>query len=122
MTLMPILLAALILLPRSLGFHGARSAQVAAQSRNFAPRCHQSCPALRAACDDVVGAGRGWILGPVVQMLSTLRLPKSAAGHVSQVKDRRVLAKNDTILNRSRFAKFGIPVTQTFTTMRRVPA
>lgn len=77
---------------------------------------------LRAEADDVVGVGTGQISGPTVQMLYALRLPKSAGGHVLQVNDWMVLAENGTILNRSRFTKFGIPVAQLFATMRRVPA
>jgi hypothetical protein len=55
-------------------------------------------------------------------MLYNLRLPKSSGGHVLQVTDWMILAENGTILNRSQFTKFGIPVAQLFATMRRVNA
>jgi hypothetical protein len=77
---------------------------------------------LRAEADDVVGTGTGHISGPAVQMLYNLRLPKSSGGHVLQVTDWMILAENGTILNRSQFTKFGIPVAQLFATMRRVNA
>lgn len=77
---------------------------------------------LRAEADDLVGTGTGRIAGPAVQMLYNLRLPKSAGGHVLRVTDWMILAENGTILNRSQFTKFGIPVAQLFATMRRVNA
>lgn len=75
---------------------------------------------LRAEADDVVGIGQGRVAGSAVQMLYKLRLPKSAGGHVLDVIDWMVLAENGTILNRSQFTKFGLPVAQLFATMRRV--
>lgn len=77
---------------------------------------------LRAEADDVVGTGQGRIAGPAVQLLYALRLPKSAGGHVLKVTDWMILAENGTILNRSQFTKFGIPVAQLFATMRKVAA
>lgn len=77
---------------------------------------------LRAEADDVVGTGTGQIAGPAVQMLYKLRLPQSAGGHVLKVTDWMILAENGTILNRSQFTKFGIPVAQLFATMRKVAA
>ena len=77
---------------------------------------------LQAEADDLAEVGAGQISGPTVQMLYRLRLPASAGGHVVSVVDWMVLMENGSILNRSRFYKFGIPVAELVATLRRVPA
>lgn len=75
---------------------------------------------LQAQADDLAGLGTGQISGPAVQMRYRLRLPASAGGHVVSVVDWMVLMENGSILNRSRFYKFGIPVAELVATLRRV--
>lgn len=77
---------------------------------------------LQAEADDLAEGGAGQLSGPSVQMLYRLRLPASAGGHVVSVVDWMVLMENGSILNRSRFYKFGIPVAELVATLRRVPA
>ena len=77
---------------------------------------------LRAEADDVVGAGRGSVSGPAVQMLYDLRLPATSGGHVVSVTDWMYLTDNGTILNRSQFRKFGVKVAELVATMRPVSA
>lgn len=77
---------------------------------------------LQAEADDLAEVGAGQVSGPTVQMLYRLRLPASAGGHVVSVVDWMVLMENGSILNRSRFYKFGIPVAELVATMRRVSA
>lgn len=74
---------------------------------------------LQAEADDLAGLGAGQISGPAVQMRYRLRLPASAGGHVVSVVDWMLLVENGSILNRSRFYKFGIPVAELVATMRR---
>lgn len=75
---------------------------------------------MRAEADDLVGAGRGTIAGPAVQLLYNIRLPADAGGHVLNVTDWMYLTQNGTIMNRSQFRKFGIKVAELVATMRKV--
>ena len=77
---------------------------------------------LRTEADDLVGAGSGQTAGPVLRLLYRLRLPATAGGHVVDVTDWLYLMDNGTIMNRSRFTKWGIPVGELVATMRRVAA
>ncbi len=77
---------------------------------------------ITATAADVVGAGRGQVAGPAVQMLYDIRLPEAAGGHVLRVIDWMYRAENGTIINRSQFRKFGIKVAELVATMRQVPA
>lgn len=76
--------------------------------------------AILAEADDLAGAGHGRVEGPAVQMKYRLRLPEDAGGHVLHVNDWMYLMENGSIINRSRFSKFGIPVAELVATMRRV--
>lgn len=75
---------------------------------------------MRAEADDLIGAGRGTIAGPSVQLLYNIRLPADAGGHVLNVTDWMYLTQNGTIMNRSQFRKFGIKVAELVATMRQV--
>lgn len=76
---------------------------------------------LRATAVDLVGAGRGVISGPAVQMRYKLRLPPEAGGYVITATDWMYLLDGGTIINRSLFTKFGLPVGELVATMRKVP-
>ena len=77
---------------------------------------------LKAEADDLVGTGKGFVAGPIVQMLYNIRLPAASGGHVLKVNDWMYLAENGTIMNRSQFTKFGITVAELVATMRPMPA
>ncbi len=77
---------------------------------------------MQAEADDLIGAGRGTIAGPAVQLLYNIRLPADAGGHVLNVTDWMYLTQNGTIMNRSQFRKFGIKVAELVATMRKVSA
>ena len=77
---------------------------------------------LRTEADDLVGAGSGQTAGPVLRLWYRLRLPATAGGHVVDVTDWLYLMDNGTIMNRSRFTKWGIPVGELVATIRKVVA
>ncbi len=76
---------------------------------------------IRAEADDLVGTGTGRQAGPGVLLRYRLRLPGASVGHVLDVTDWMYLIENGTIMNRSQFRKFGIPVAELVATMRRKP-
>ena len=76
--------------------------------------------AILAEADDLAGTGAGRVKGPAVQMKYRLRLPAEAGGHVLAVTDWMYLMENGTIMNRSQFRKFGLPVAELIATMRKV--
>ena len=65
-------------------------------------------------------SGSGAQKGPAVQMCYKIKLDASAGGHVLNVIDWMYLMENGTIMNRSQFRKFGIPVAELIATMRKV--
>ncbi|WP_435256820.1 DUF3833 domain-containing protein [Thioclava sp. FR2] len=73
-----------------------------------------------ATAPDVVGEGKGVASGPAVQMVYRIKLDEKAGGHVLSVTDWMYLMENGTIMNRSQFRKFGLPVAELVATMRRV--
>ncbi len=73
-----------------------------------------------ADAPDLVGSGSGTQSGPAVQMKYRIKLDASAGGHELNVIDWMYLMENGTIMNRSQFRKFGIPVAELIATMRRV--
>ena len=75
---------------------------------------------IRADAPDLVGSGTGTQMGPAVQMRYRIKLDRSAGGHVLNVTDWMYLMENGTIMNRSQFRKFGIPVAELIATMRKV--
>ena len=75
---------------------------------------------IRADAPDLVGTGTGTQKGPAVQMLYKIKLDPSAGGHELNVIDWMYLMENGTIMNRSQFRKFGIPVAELIATMRKV--
>ena len=77
---------------------------------------------IKAEADDLVGAGSGQSAGPALRLLYRLRLPATAGGHVVDVTDWLYLMENGTIMNRSRFSKWGITVGELVATIRRVAA
>ena len=77
---------------------------------------------LRTEADDLVGAGSGQAAGSALRLLYRLRLPATAGGHVVDVTDWLYLMENGTIINRSRFRKWGVPVGELVATIRRVAA
>jgi hypothetical protein len=74
---------------------------------------------IRAEAADVVGTGTGRQQGSAVLLNYRLRLPASAGGHVLDTTDWMYLTPNGSIMNRSQFRKFGIPVAELVATMRR---
>ena len=75
---------------------------------------------IRADAPDLVGSGTGTQAGPAVQMKYRIKLDASAGGHELNVIDWMYLMENGTIMNRSQFRKFGIPVAELIATMRKV--
>ena len=75
---------------------------------------------IRADAPDLVGTGTGTQHGPAVQMKYRIKLDASAGGHELNVIDWMYLMENGTIMNRSQFRKFGIPVAELIATMRKV--
>ena len=77
---------------------------------------------IDATAADVVGLGTGQAKGAAVVLRYRIRLTREAGGHVLDVVDWMYLMDNGTIMNRSRFSKFGVTVAELVATMRRVPA
>jgi Protein of unknown function (DUF3833) len=75
---------------------------------------------IRADAPDLVGTGTGTQKGPAVQMCYRIKLDASAGGHELNVIDWMYLMENGSIMNRSQFRKFGIPVAELIATMRKV--
>ena len=75
---------------------------------------------IRADAPDLVGTGSGTQAGAAVQMKYRIKLDASAGGHELNVIDWMYLMENGTIMNRSQFRKFGIPVAELIATMRKV--
>ncbi|SIO51395.1 Protein of unknown function [Rhodovulum sp. ES.010] len=73
---------------------------------------------IRAEAPDVVGAGEGVQKGSAVHLRYRIRLPEDSGGHVLDTIDWMYLMDNGTIMNRSQFRKFGIPVAELVATMR----
>lgn len=73
-----------------------------------------------ADAPDLVGSGSGTQQGPAVQMKYRIKLDASAGGHELNVIDWMYLMENGTIMNRSQFRKFGLPVAELIATMRKV--
>jgi len=78
--------------------------------------------AIRAEAPDVVGVGTGRQAGSAVLLSYRIKLADSAGGHVLDTTDWMYLTPNGTIMNRSQFRKFGIPVAELVATMRRKQA
>lgn len=78
--------------------------------------------AIRAEAADVVGVGTGRQTGSAVMLRYRIKLAESAGGHVLDTTDWMYLTPNGTIMNRSEFRKFGIPVAELVATMRRKDA
>ena len=76
--------------------------------------------AVSADAPDVIGTGIGTQMGSAVQMKYRIKLDASAGGHVLDVTDWMYLMENGTIMNRSQFRKFGLPVAELIATMRKV--
>jgi hypothetical protein len=74
---------------------------------------------IRAEADDVVGTGTGHQSGSAVRLSYKLRLAPETGGHVLDTTDWMYLTPNGTIMNRSQFRKFGLPVAELVATMRR---
>lgn len=75
---------------------------------------------IRATAPDLVGTGSGTQKGLAVQMRYRIKLDASAGGHELNVIDWMYLMENGTIMNRSQFRKFGLPVAELIATMRKV--
>ena len=77
---------------------------------------------ITALADDIAGEGRGWQSGPAVLLRYRIRLEEDSGGHVLDATDWMYLTPAGTIVNRSRFRKFGITVAELVATMRRKEA
>ena len=77
---------------------------------------------IKADADDLVTPGSGQMSGSAVQLKYRIRLPEESGGHVLDTVDWMYLAPNGTVMNRSQFRKFGIPVAELVATMRKVDA
>ena len=77
---------------------------------------------IKADADDLVEPGHGQMTGSAVQLKYRIRLPEDSGGHVLDTVDWMYLAPNGTVMNRSQFRKFGIPVAELVATMRKVDA
>lgn len=75
---------------------------------------------IKADADDLVTPGSGQMSGSAVQLKYRIRLPEESGGHVLDTVDWMYLAPNGTVMNRSQFRKFGIPVAELVATMRKV--
>lgn len=75
---------------------------------------------IKAEADDLVAPGHGQVRGAAVELHYRIKLPDDAGGHVLDTVDWMYLAPNGTVVNRSQFRKFGIPVAELVATMRRV--
>lgn len=73
---------------------------------------------IRAEAPDVVGTGEGVQKGSAVHLRYRIRLPEDSGGHVLDTVDWMYLMENGTIMNRSQFRKFGIPVAELVATLR----
>jgi len=77
---------------------------------------------IRADAPDVIGVGTGRQAGSAVILQYRIKLAESAGGHVLDTTDWMYLTPNGSIMNRSQFRKFGIPVAELVATMRRKDA
>jgi hypothetical protein len=77
---------------------------------------------IMADAADLVGTGTGTQHGPAVQMRYRIKLDDAAGGHELNVIDWMYLMENGTIMNRSQFRKFGLPVAELIATLRKVAA
>ena len=75
-----------------------------------------------AEADDIVGTGRGTVVGPTVRLIYRIILPEEAGGHTLDVTDWMYLTENGTIINRSQFRKFGLKVAELIATIRPDPS
>jgi hypothetical protein len=75
--------------------------------------------AIRAEAADLVGVGTGRQHGSAVRLNYRIRLAESAGGHVLDTTDWMYLTPNGSIMNRSQFRKFGLPVAELVATMRQ---
>lgn len=75
---------------------------------------------ILADAADVVGTGTGSQHGAAVQLRYRIKLDAAAGGHELNVIDWMYLMDNGTIMNRSQFRKFGIPVAELIATLRKV--
>jgi len=73
---------------------------------------------IRATAPDVVGEGSGVQKGSGVRLTYRIKLPESSGGHVLDTTDWMYLLANGTVVNRSQFRKFGIPVAELIATLR----
>lgn len=73
---------------------------------------------ITGTADDVIGTATGRQVGNAVRLDYTLRLPPHAGGHVLEVTDWLYLVGTSTLVNRSQFRKFGIPVGELVATLR----
>ncbi len=73
---------------------------------------------ILATAPDVIGSGSGVQMGSAVKLTYRIRLPQDSGGHVLTAIDWMYLAPNGTIVNRSRFYKYGIQVAELVATMR----
>jgi len=77
---------------------------------------------IKADADDLVEPGSGMVRGSAVRLNYRIRLPEDAGGHVLDTVDWMYLTPNGTVVNRSQFRKFGIPVAELVATLRKVDA
>ena len=76
---------------------------------------------IKATAADLVGEGVGQQSGAGVKLNYRIKLPEDAGGHVLDTTDWMYLVENGSIINRSQFRKFGIPVAELVATMRKKP-
>ncbi|APG46193.1 DUF3833 domain-containing protein [Phaeobacter porticola] len=74
--------------------------------------------AFTTTAEDIIGTAHGQQTGATVRLDYSIRLPKSAGGHVLDVTDWMYLMENGTIMNRSEMRKFGIKVAELVATIR----
>lgn len=91
----------------------------AVQNRSWTLRVGNGGKIIADAAD-LVGSGSGVQHGPAVEMRYRIKLDRTAGGHVLDVIDWMYLMENGTIMNRSQFRKFGIPVAELIATLRKV--
>ena len=75
---------------------------------------------VRAEADDLIRPGEGCQQGDALRLRYRIRLPAHAGGWALDVTDWMYLCDNGTIMNRSQFRKFGLPVAELVATMRKV--
>lgn len=73
-----------------------------------------------AEADDLTRPGHGRQEGAALHLRYRIRLPDHAGGWVLDVTDWMYLMENGTLINRSRFRKFGVTVAELVATLRRV--